>query len=87
MRAARRPRNGAATREVLSRISFLELSPLVLGRALEPFPLQVRTLEALHLASIEYLRAQRLEIELATYDQRMASASRRLGIRLLRLPR
>jgi predicted nucleic acid-binding protein len=79
--------HGAATRDLLSRISFLELSPLVLGRALEPFPVRVRTLDALHLASIEYLRAQRLEIELATYDERMASAARRLRVPLVRLRR
>ena len=79
--------HGSAAREILSRISLLELSPLVLGRALEAFPVPVRTLDALHLASIEYLRAQRLEIELATYDERMASAARRLRIPLVRLRR
>jgi predicted nucleic acid-binding protein len=79
--------HGGAAREILSRISFLELSPLVLGRALEAFPVPVRTLDALHLASIEYLRGQRLEVELATYDQRMATAARRLRIPLTRLRR
>jgi predicted nucleic acid-binding protein len=72
--------HGTAAREILARVSFLELSPLVLGRSLEAFPLPVRTLDALHLASIEYLRAQRLEVQLATYDERMATAARRLGI-------
>jgi len=51
-----------AARETLSRISFLEPSPIVLGRALEPFPVPIRTLDALHLASVEYLRAQRLRV-------------------------
>ena len=76
-----------ATRQILARVSLLELSPLVLGRALEPFPLPARTLDALHLASIEYLRAQRLAIELATYDERMVSLARRLRIPLVRLRR
>ena len=79
--------HGSAAREILARIPLLELSSLVLGRALEPFPVPVRTLDALHLASIEYLRSQRLEIELATFDERMASAARRLRIPLLPLPR
>ena len=38
--------HGQATRELLDRISLLELSPLVLGQALEPFPTAVRTLDA-----------------------------------------
>ncbi len=77
--------HGPAAREMLSRISFLELSPLVLARALEPFPVPVRTLDALHLASIEYLRGQRVEVRLAAYDERMTAAARRLGISLVRL--
>jgi predicted nucleic acid-binding protein len=79
--------HGSAAREILSRVSLLELSPLVLGRALEPFPAPVRTLDALHLASLEYLRARRIEIRLATYDERMASAARRLRLPLVRLAR
>lgn len=48
--------HGEAARQLLGRISFVELSPLVLERALEPFPEPVRTLDALHLASVEFLR-------------------------------
>jgi predicted nucleic acid-binding protein len=77
--------HGDATRELLGRISYLELSPLVLARVLEPFPMPVRTLDALHLASAEYLRAQRLDVQLATYDHRMAALARRLRIPLARL--
>jgi predicted nucleic acid-binding protein len=40
-------------RAVLNRIAFVELSPPVLARALDPFPRPVRTLDALHLASME----------------------------------
>ncbi len=43
-------------RLLLGRLAFLELAPVVLARALEPFPIAVRTLDALHLASIEFLR-------------------------------
>jgi hypothetical protein len=63
-------------------LAFLELSPLVLARALEPFPVEVRTLDALHLASLAYLRAQRLQVRLASYDERMQTAARRLRIDL-----
>ncbi|MEO7803392.1 MAG: PIN domain-containing protein [Actinomycetota bacterium] len=71
-----------SARRLLSRLSMLELSPLVLGRALEPFPVPVRTLDALHLASIDYLISQRIRIRLATYDNRMAAAAKSLRIPL-----
>jgi predicted nucleic acid-binding protein len=79
--------HGTAAGELLARVSYLELSPIVLERALEPFPTPVRTLDALHLASIEYLRAQRLEVRLATYDERMAEAARRMEIQLAAIDR
>jgi hypothetical protein len=74
--------HGQATRELLGRISFLELSPVVLARALEPFPVRLRTLDALHLASVGYLRERRIPLELATYDQRMVEAAEALDIPL-----
>jgi predicted nucleic acid-binding protein len=77
--------HGEPTRQLLGRISFLELSPLVLGRALEPFPEPVRTLDALHLASIEFLRGRRLDVRLATYDRRMSAVAQALGIPLVAL--
>ena len=74
--------HGDAARAVLARFGVVELHPHAMQRALEPFPVAVRTLDALHLAAIEYLRAQRQAIELATYDTRLADAARRLGITL-----
>jgi hypothetical protein len=72
--------HGESARELIARVSLLELSPTVLARALEPFPAPVRTLDALHLASLEYLRGQRLRVSLATYDGRMLELARRLEI-------
>jgi hypothetical protein len=69
-------------RELLQRLAFLELAPPVLARALEPFPVPVRTPDALHLASLEFLRTQRQDIELASYDARMVDAARRMRILL-----
>jgi uncharacterized protein len=73
-------RYGDAARELLARISLIELSPLVLARALQPFPQRVRTLDALHLASLEFLRGRRWEPALASYDKRMLEAAHQLGI-------
>lgn len=72
--------HGEQARELLARVSFLELSPPVLERAKEPFPVPVRTLDALHLSSLLYLHALRTRIALATYDRRMQEAAALLGI-------
>jgi hypothetical protein len=69
-------------RRLLERIGLLEMTPLVLARALDPFPAPVRTLDALHLASIEYLRSRGQRVELASYDDRMLLVARALGIPL-----
>jgi hypothetical protein len=52
----------------------------VLARALEPFPVPVRTLDALHLSTLLFLQSQRQPVELATYDERLAAAAAALGI-------
>ncbi len=70
-------------RALLERLALLELAPPVLARALEPFPVAVRTLDALHLASVEFLRGQGQDVALATYDLQMAEAARQLRIPVL----
>ncbi len=75
-----------AAQEVIARISLLELAPPVLARALDPFPVSVRTLDALHLASCQFLRDRGQRVELASYDHRMANAAGALGIPLRDLP-
>ena len=77
--------HGESVRLLLGRLSWLELMPVVLARALEPWPLVVRTLDALHLASMEFLRARGQDVTLASYDDRLIGAARRLSIRLLPL--
>lgn len=74
--------HGEQVRLLVGRIALLELVPPVLARALEPFPVPVRTLDALHLASIEFLRARSQAITLASYDERLVKVARRLGIPL-----
>lgn len=69
-----------AVRQLLARIALIELAPPVLARASEPFPITVRTLDALHLASIEFIRAQGQPLSLASYDERMLAAARRIRI-------
>jgi predicted nucleic acid-binding protein len=77
--------HGEAARELLARIAFLELAPPVLARALEPFPTPVRTLDALHLASLDFIRSHGQPVELATYDERLREAARGLGMPIFAL--
>lgn len=77
--------HGDDVRLLLGRLAFLELAPPVLARALEPFPTEVRTLDALHLASIEFLRGLGQRPVLATYDRRLAEAATSLDISLTAL--
>jgi predicted nucleic acid-binding protein len=72
-------------RQLLDRLTLLELTPAVLARALEPFRVRVRTLDGLHLASIEYLRAQGQTVGLASYDERLLEAAQALGIAVIEI--
>ena len=72
-------------RSLLSRVALVELSPPVLTRALEPFPKPVRTLDALHVASMDFLRKQGQVVRLASYDGRVIDAARSLKIPIYKL--
>ena len=74
--------HAADASHLVGRVSLLEMSPRVLGRALLPFPLPVRALDALHLATMDFLHGQGQTIELATYDHRLAVAAKMLGFPL-----
>lgn len=76
--------HGEAVRALLARVALLELAPTVLARALEPFPAPVRTLDALHLASADFLRSQHQNVEFASYDERVVAAARRMGLAVSR---
>ncbi len=65
--------------ELLAETALVELRPEVLARALEPFPTPVRTLDALHLSTADFLRSRGDKIAIATYDERMARAAKALG--------
>ncbi len=79
------PTLGDAARQVLHRLAVLELSPNVLARALDPFPVPARTLDALHLASMDFLRAQGEPVRLAAYDERLLKAARAIGVEAYQL--
>ena len=72
--------HGDAARNLIGRVAMIEVVGPVLKRAMQPFPVAVRTLDAIHLAALEFVRAQKQEVQLASYDDRLLAAARLLGI-------
>ena len=72
-------------RLLLMGIELLEMDGQMLARALQPWPMPLRTLDALHLATVEFLRAQGEPVLLASYDARLLTAARALGVELVQL--
>lgn len=46
---------------------------------MRPFPSPVRTLDALHLASADFLRSGDEPVWIASYDDRLLSVARQMG--------
>ena len=72
--------HGEAVRQTTGRIALIELIAPVLERAKEPFPAPPRTLDALHLASIQYLKENGQTVTLASYDTKMRKTATAIGI-------
>jgi predicted nucleic acid-binding protein len=72
-------------RVLLLRLSLLEMEEPVLERAIEPFPVPVRALDAIHLASAEYLRRVGEDVSIATYDARMRASARKMEFEIVPL--
>ena len=77
--------HGDHVRALLGCVALIELSQFVLARALEPFPRPVRTLDVLHLASMEFLRRHGQAVRLASYDRRLLAAARAMRIPIFKL--
>ena len=78
------PRRTADAERVIGGVELLELSVVNLARALLAFPVQVRTLDGLHLATMDFLREQGLSVELASYDVRLLQAAEAMGFPTVR---
>ena len=80
--SARRPTEDVieAARRLVGSADLVEMSPIVVSRALEPFPVPVRTLDAFHLATATYLQAQGMRLRYATYDVRQSEVARALKL-------
>lgn len=70
--------------KLLGGLRLVELDAATLELASQTFPIALKTLDALHLATAIRLKQQlRTEIAMITHDQRLALASEALGIRVV----
>lgn len=69
----------AVARELLEYVQSLDMTAAVLVRALQPFPLPVRTLDGLHLAAMDFLRVSGVPVTLASCDARLLAAAETMG--------
>jgi uncharacterized protein len=70
----------AAGRRVLSRVDLVRVSDCVLDQAGTMSPVELRSLDAIHLATAGRIGTDLAEV--VTYDQRMARAARSMGYRV-----
>lgn len=70
----------ARGREVLARIELVRVNDRVLDDAGRLLPPELRSLDAIHLATAKLVGGVKIVV---TYDQRMASAARTLGFRVV----
>jgi hypothetical protein len=77
--------HGPLLERTLDGIALLELRDDVLARAKEPFPLAVRTLDAIHLSALTYMTERGIRVQLATYDARLLAAAKALDLPIAEL--
>lgn len=66
--------------DVLLRLDLIRVNDRALGNAGSLLPADIRSLDAIHLATAQLLGTDLAQ--LVTYDERMASAARNIGIRV-----
>lgn len=68
----------------LDSLELIEVTPTILQRAAAPLPTPLRTIDAIHLATLLTWRdASDSEVALATHDRRFAVAGRAFGLRVV----
>jgi PIN domain len=71
--------HGDAVRNLIGRVAMIEMVGPVLTRALQPFPVPVRTLDAIHVATVEFVRGQK-QSPAGKLRRAVLAAARLLGI-------
>ena len=66
--------------DFLKSVKLIDLDGSALSRALQPFPVPLRTLDAIHLSTALFLQGRGIKLQLATYDKRLARAAKAVGV-------
>lgn len=69
--------------QLLARVEWIEISALTMGLLYQSPPTGLRTLDAIHLATLEFVNRELGQTALATYDTRLARAARTLGFEVV----
>lgn len=72
--------------ELLSGVESIRLNRAVLDRAADPFPTQIRTLDAIHLSSALLLSSRQTSLRFATHDEELGMAAQSVGLRVMGVP-
>jgi predicted nucleic acid-binding protein len=74
----------AAILQVLDLLEVIEIDGVVLARAAQPMPTELRTLDAIHLASALLWRERsNVELVMATHDRRLRIAAQAHGFKVV----
>ena len=65
---------------LLDNVAMMDMSPRVVERLYTPLPVRLRTLDAIHLATMHYLVQQGQTLALASYDKRLLAAAAAIGV-------
>jgi predicted nucleic acid-binding protein len=70
--------------DFVSRMDIVDVTAPVLARAAQPFPVPLKTLDAIHLATAMLWReAEQDELVIATHDEALGLAARAVGFKVI----
>ncbi len=78
--------HAAVLAERIGRLALVALDEAACARVRAPYATPARTLDALHLATADFLRSRGLPVRMATYDERLGAAALALGFPRWALP-
>jgi predicted nucleic acid-binding protein len=74
--------HGAYAQDLLDRVDLIDLTPTILQRACQPMAAQLRTLDAIHVATILEINEHQT-CKLLSFDREMIQSAGRLGIEVV----
>lgn len=69
--------------ELLARLEWFEMSPVTLGLLYQRPPEGLRTLDLIHLSTLDFVNREISKTALATYDRRLALAAESMGFKVI----